>query len=382
MLYRNYGKTGFQVSALGMGCMRLPFGSAGRREVEKEKAFELIRYAADHGINYFDAALTYHHGTCESILGEALAGGYREKVKIATKLMYGFMKTNDDIRRNLESTLKSLRTDYLDVYLLHNIQDSDWDSIKRRKIIEEYVKLRNEGLIKYIGFSYHGGFARFKEMLDYFPWDMCQVQQNLLDIDKGVTEEAIFYAGENGLALVIMEPLRGGGLVVPPPSVQRVYDSGPVRWPAVQWAFRHLLNYPQVSTVLSGMSTMEQLKQNLAIFSAPDATPGCVSAYERAILQKVKTAYESTIAIPCTACEYCIPCPQGIQIPDVFKIYNEGAMYDNFDPSRRWYMLQKRGGSDASNCVQCGQCEAKCPQHIPIIEQLKVAHQALDGWLE
>ncbi|AEF85152.1 oxidoreductase, aldo/keto reductase family [Treponema primitia ZAS-2] len=386
MQYRTYGKNGFKVSLFGMGCMRLPrivLPGTTEAQVDKEKAIEMIQYAADHGVNYFDTAFGYHNGTSESVLGEALeGGGRREAVKVVTKQPFGVMKTQDDIRRNLENTLKKLRTDHIDVYLIHNIQKSAWEEIKKRKIIEEYEKFRSEGLIRGIGYSYHGQLPTFKEVLSYYSWDMCQIQQNLLDVDHEATEEAIKLAGEKGCGLVIMEPLRGGNLAIPPAPVQAIYEEYPVKRSAVEWAFRHVINYPQVSTILSGVTTLEQLKNNIEIFSKPESTPNCLTPEEKEILTRVKVKYESLAAIPCTGCEYCLPCPQGVKIPDVFARYNEGTMFGSFYGAKRGYFFLTKGKADASFCVACKECEAKCPQHLEIPKQLETAHAALSGWIE
>jgi len=383
MNYRKYGKLGYEVSALGMGCMRLPrLYENGEARVDTEKAFEMIRYAATHGINYFDTAFGYHNQTSESVLGEALDGGLRKTVKISTKQPFGVMKTQGDIRRNLENTLKKLRTDYIDVYLIHNINADCWDDIQRREIFKEYEKFRDEGLIRAIAFSYHGGAELFPKVLAAYPWDMCQIQQNFLDIDREATESAIKLAGEKGCALVIMEPLRGGGLATAPAAVQKLYDVYPVQRHPVDWAFRHLLNYPQVSTILSGMTTLEQLKENIELFSQPDAVSGCLSDGERALLREVKAAYDSVATIPCTGCEYCMPCPHGVAIPRVFGLYNDAVRFGNATPSQRGYYFNTKAHCDASSCVECSDCELKCPQQIQIIQQLKVAHEALKGWIE
>jgi predicted aldo/keto reductase-like oxidoreductase len=384
MQYRNFGKTGFQVSALSMGCMRLPrlIAEDGAVTVDREKAFELIRYAADNGVNYFDNALTYHAMGSEAILGEALEGERRKRVKLATKQLFAMMATPDAIRENLEATLKKLRTDYIDFYLIHNIQAGAWEDIKRQKIIEAYEKFKAEGLIRNIGFSYHGGYECFADILGYYDWAMCQVQYNLLDTDREVTTEAIKLAGEKGCALVVMEPLKGGGLANAPRIVQDIYDtSGEDRTPA-EWALRYLTDFPQISTVLSGMSTLEQLKENIAAFSAPDAAPNCLTPAQREMFVKVKAAYESIVTIPCTACEYCLPCPSGVGIPNAFGLYNEGMMFGNFDQPRRSYMFATRGNRDASLCTRCGACEPLCPQGLAVMDQLEVAHEALKGWFE
>ncbi|MDR3341964.1 MAG: aldo/keto reductase [Treponema sp.] len=386
MQYRTYGKQlGFKVSALGMGCMRLPriYQGTSDADVDKEKAFEMIRYAVDHGVNYFDTAYGYHNKTSEAVLGEALEkDGYRDKVKIVTKQPFGVMTTQAEIRRNLENTLKKLRTDHIDVYLIHNIQKSDWENIKQQKIIEAYEKFRVEGLIRGIGFSYHGILPTFKEVLDFYSWDMCQIQQNFMDVEREATAEAIHLAGRKGTALVIMEPLRGGSLANPPAPVKVLYDEYPVKRSAVAWGFRHLINYPEVSTILSGVTTLEQLKEDIDIFSKPDAVPGCLNDTEKAILSRVKAHYESLASIPCTGCEYCLPCPHGVHIPGVFSKYNDGVMFGAFDPPKRSYSFLTRANQDASHCAACGECEQKCPQHIAIIEQLKTAHESLKGLIE
>jgi predicted aldo/keto reductase-like oxidoreductase len=362
--------------------MRLPRDvneEKGEAPVNREKAFELIRYAVDNGITYFDTALGYHSRTSESVLGEALDGGRREKVQIATKQPFSEMKTQDAIRRNLESALKNLRTGYIDVYLIHNIQKHSWEDIKKRNVIEEFERFRSEGLIRAIGFSYHGQYPTFKEILDFYDWDMCQIQQNFMDTEREATEEAIVQAGKKGCALVIMEPLRGGSLARPPDPVKALYDA---RMQPVEWAFRHLLNYPQVSCILSGMTTLDQLKRNIEIFSQPDAVSGCMSEEDKKMLARVKAKYESIVTIPCTGCEYCMPCPQGVGIPEVFSLYNEGNMFGAFDQPRRGYMWTTRLRHEASRCAACGACEKKCPQGIEIIKNLKIAHEALKGWLE
>ncbi len=386
MQYRKYGtKAGFDVSLFGMGCMRLPRiqHEDGSAEIDQEKAVELIQYAANHGVNYFDTAYSYHRHQSEAVVGQALEGPLRKKVHIATKQPFSVMKNKGEIRRNLENTLKKLRTDYIDMYLIHSIQTRDWPAIKEMDVISEYEKFKSEGLIRGIGFSYHGGFNTFKEILDFYPgWDMCQAQQNLLDYEREVTEEGIRYAGKKGVALVIMEPLRGGGLASAPREVEELYKDFSVQRSPAEWAFRYVYNYPEVSTILSGVTTLEQLKDNIRIFSSEEARANVMSSGERELLRKVKAAYEARMAVPCTTCEYCVPCPQGVAIPNIFKAYNLGAMFDVYDNPKRTYMMYKDAKRDASSCVECGVCESKCPQNIKIIERLKEAHGKLDGWNE
>jgi predicted aldo/keto reductase-like oxidoreductase len=285
----------------------------------------------------------------------------------------------ENARRNLENTLKKLRTSYIDVYLIHGLGKSSFEDVKKEKIIEEYEKFRSEGLIKAIAFSFHGDYECFKEILEHYDWGMCQIQQNFMDMEREATEEGIKLAGKKGCALVIMEPLRGGLLAEPPATVQALYDEFPVKRKGLDWAFRHCLNYPEVSTILSGVSTLDQLKEDIALFSQKDALPFCLKDDEKELLCRVKAKYESLKAIPCTMCEYCLPCPKGVNIPGVFARYNDGKMFGSFEPPRRSYVFMTRGNSDASHCTACGECEKKCPQNISIMETLKSAHEILKG---
>ena len=312
MQTRKFGKLGYDVSLLGMGCMRLPLRAdeSGKAEVDREKAYEIIRYAASHGINYFDTAMTYHSETSELVLGEAL-DGIRKDVHVATKQPFRRMKDAATLRKNLEESLTKLRTDYLDLYLIHGVSSSGWKKVVEAGVIEQFMRLKEEGLIRGIAFSYHGDFENFEQFFNVFDWDMCQVQQNLMDVNKEVTEQAIHMVGQKGAALVIMEPLRGGGLAVAPREVEALYQSYPTKRTPAEWAFRHLYNYPEVSCILSGMTTLEQLKENIGTFSSPDAVANAMDAQEKELLKNVRLAYEQRKGMPCTGCEYCMPCPGG-----------------------------------------------------------------------
>jgi len=394
MQYRILGKTGLKVSLLGMGCMRLPFiGNDGNNGVDVPAAIELIQYAANNGINYFDTAFGYHGGESESILGEALEHK-RKDVVYVTKQPFWEMHDNATIRRNLENTLKKLRTDYIDCYLLHRIMPPSWGAIQQREIFRELDNFKREGLIKHIGFSYHGDFETFKDVVAKYPWEVAKVQHNMLDINREVTPAGVELAGKLGLGVAIMEPLRGGGLAHAPRSVQAVYESACLtmgnctadspckkRTPA-EWAFRYLVNMPEISVIVSGMSNMEQLKQNIALFSQADMLPNSLSDAEMQVIASAREAYNSIVTIPCTACNYCIPCPAGVQIPNIFGLYNDAHRFEHFDQPRRAYMFAKNAKGGALQCTECGVCLEKCPQEINIIEELKVAHTALDGWKE
>ncbi len=383
MQTRKFGKLGYEVSLLGMGCMRLPRtqNAEGNGEVDREKAYELIRYAASHGINYFDTAMTYHSETSESVLGEALEG-IRKTVHVATKQPFRRMKDTATLRKNLEESLHKLRTDYLDLYLIHGVSSSGWKKVVEAGVIDEFVRLKEEGLIRGIAFSFHGDYENFEQFFNAFDWDMCQIQQNLMDVNKEVTEKAIHLVGKKGAALVIMEPLRGGGLAVAPSEVEALYQSFPVKRTPAEWAFRHLYNYPEISCILSGMTTMEQLKDNIRIFSSQDATSNSMSPKEKELIQNVRLAYEQRKGMACTGCEYCMPCPAGVDIPKIFSQYNHGVMFEQYDASRRRYFFLSRTNNTAEACVQCGICVTHCPQYIDIPERLKEAHEVLKGWHE
>jgi len=380
MQYRTLGKTGLNVSLLGMGCMRLPFINGDSNQgVNRDAAIELLQFTADNGINYFDNAFGYHSRESEAILGEALENR-REKVIYATKQPWWEMHDDSTIRLNLENTLKKLRTDYIDVYLLHRIIPEAWEDIQKREIFKFFEGFKREGLIRHIGFSYHGNFETFKEVVTKYPWEMCMVQQNMLDIENEVTQAGLEFAGDNGLGVTIMEPLRGGGLAFAPASVKEIYSCLP-RTPA-EWAFRHLVDTAQVSSIVSGMSSIEQVKENIAMFSQDSMKPGCLSQAEKETISAARDAYKSIISIPCTTCNYCVPCPTGVQIPGIFSQYNEFKMFEHCNNPRRVYMFTTRAGGDVSKCTDCGKCVKKCPQNINIPQELRIAHETLKGWNE
>ena len=385
MLYRKLGNTGFDASLLGLGCMRLPYNDPNdlTKGVNLEKAFELIRYAVDNGVNYFDTAQGYHAQQSEAILGEALdLPGMRQKVWITTKHPFWAPCPPDQVRRNIESTLKKLRTDYIDTLLIHGIGPGNWGKIQEWDVLGQFERFREEGLIRTIGFSYHGNFEHYKEVVSAYPWALCLLMHNMLDINREVTAEGLRIAGERGVATTIMEPLRGGGLCYAPTPVAAVYNTAPTKRTPTEWAFRYLANFPAVSSIVSGMSNMDQLKENIALFSQPDMVANHLTPKEETIIVKAREAYESIVTIPCTGCNYCMPCPQNVGIANAFKLYNDGHRFEFFDQVRRSYMFARRGGSGAEKCNGCGLCTPKCPIDIDIPAALKVAHEKLGGWEE
>ncbi|MGI6188970.1 MAG: aldo/keto reductase [Clostridiales bacterium] len=381
MYYRDFGNLGFKVSTFGMGCMRLPLqvlpdGSTDSSKIDEAEAIKMIHYAIDNGVNYIDTAYGYHGGNSEIVTGKALKNGYREKVKLATKLPVWYANSYDDFERLLDEQLAKLQVDYIDFYLLHALNKSRWEKIKNLNVISFLEKAVASGKIKYPGFSFHDDLSAFKSIIDDYDWKMCQIQLNFIDEDYQAGVEGLRYAGSKGIPVVIMEPLKGGRLARNiPGDIRNLWDSYHVKRSPVEWAFRWLYNFPEVTVILSGVSTMEQLKENIEIFSK--AAPNSMTEEELNIVDKVKALYESKTRVGCTACNYCMPCPSGVDIPRIFSIYNNAVMFDDFAGQAQQYKMLTDEGKDASNCVECGQCESVCPQNIEIIEKLKEAHEAL-----
>ena len=380
MQYREYGKEGFKVSAFGMGCMRLPSSvdENGNKTVHREEAIKMIRYAADHGVNYFDSARMYFGGDCDAVLGEALSGGYREKVKVVSKIPPRFVNNEEEFISVLDDMLKKLQTDYLDVLLAHDMNREAWERFQKMGMYQWMENAKQAGKIKAIGFSFHDDVELFREMVDAYPWAMAQIQMNILDVNYQATVEGMKYAASKGLAIVVMEPLRGGGLANAPASVQKIYDEYPEKRSAVEWALRFVYNFPEVTCVLSGVSTMEQLQDNIRIFE--NAQPDVMKKEDLAMIDGVREAYNNLIKVPCTGCSYCVPCPKGINIPRIFYLYNSGSMYGDsamYKEMQRLYGFVQAANADATQCVGCGACEKKCPQHIHIIDTLPKAHETL-----
>jgi len=367
---------GEMVSALGFGCMRLPTRNEGDKKcVDREKAIPMIRYAIDNGVNYVDTAYGYHDGESEVVVGEALKGGYREKVTLATKLPPWRISKTEDMRRVFDEQRERLGTDVIDVYLLHALNKQSFEAIKGLGVFAFLDELLKEGSIKHAGFSFHDGFETFKEIIDAYPFDICQIQMNYMDINEQATLEGMRYAKARGLTVVDMEPLRGGILANVPGDVKAIFDTNTVRRAPVDWALRYMLNFPEVATVLSGMGTMEQVKENIGICS--DAEAGCMTETELRIIEDVRACFEGREKVPCTECDYCLPCPQNISISRIFGMYNEAAVYDTWDGARSQYKRRFQDGGGAGDCTGCGECEERCPQKIAISDRLKEAGAAL-----
>ncbi|SDF12796.1 hypothetical protein SAMN04244560_00289 [Thermoanaerobacter thermohydrosulfuricus] len=368
MQYRQFGKLNIAVSALGFGLMRLPVIDNDNSKIDEAEAIKMIRYAIDNGVNYIDTAWPYHGGNSEIVAGKALKDGYREKTFLATKLPTWLINEKEDMDKYLNEQLKKLQTDHIDFYLLHALDKNKWENMKKVDALSWAEKKKQEGKIRYIGFSFHDEYPVFQEIVDYYDkWDFCQIQYNYMDIDVQAGEKGLKYAASKGLGVVIMEPIRGGRLANPPKAVQDIWDTAKVKRTPAEWALQWLWNQPEVSVVLSGMSTFEQLKENIE--SAKRSGINTLTKEELEIVSKVRNKYKELSPIACTGCNYCMPCPNGVNIPRNFELYNEAHMYNTYEANRRDY--ENLGDARASSCIECGTCESVCPQHLTIIDYLK-----------
>ncbi|MGI6777008.1 MAG: aldo/keto reductase [Acetivibrionales bacterium] len=379
MQYINFGQTGLKVSRFGMGCMRFPKIKSGNGEevIDEQEVIKMVRYAIDNGVNYFDTAYTY--AGSELVLGKALKDGYREKAIIATKLPVWKAKNYKDYEKLLDEELQRLQVDCIDIYLLHNLTQTYWESVKELDGIRFINEAKKQGKIRYKGFSIHGDFELFKEIIDANDWDMCQIQLNILDIKHQVGLEGLRYAASKGLPVVIMEPLRGGTLVQGiPEQVKSIWNKAKVKRSPAEWCFRWLYNIPEVTVILSGVSSMEQLRENIRIFE--NAQANVMSSEETELIDEVRNIYESMANVRCTGCKYCMPCPEGVEIPEIFKLYNDmKTLNQSGHCSTLYEYMILDSGKGADRCVECGSCETQCPQEIKIIQKLKEAHLALKG---
>jgi len=377
------GSLNWEVSVLGFGAMRLPM--IDQTTVNEEEAIKMIRYAIDNGVNYIDTAYPYHNGESEVIVGKALKDGYREKVHLATKLPMWAVKESEDFDKFLSEQIERLQTKP-DIYLFHGLTKNRFEKIKRLNLIEKMEKAKEKGLFKYIGFSFHDNFEVFKEIIDYYNWDCCQIQFNYLDVEYQAGTKGLEYARSKNIALIIMEPIRGGKLAIPEqklgtkPEIKAVLDRSKIKRTMAEWALQFVWNHPEVSVALSGMSTMQQIKENIE--TANNSGSKILTDEELKTISELRDAYGKYTIVKCTNCRYCLPCPNGVTIPEVFRFLNELYYWGERGRQRisffynRMVKTQKdleKGLSEGDEvegaailCIQCGECLEKCPQHINI----------------
>jgi predicted aldo/keto reductase-like oxidoreductase len=378
MQFRRFGKLDWKASALGFGCMRLPTpdGSIISGDIIEEEAIRMIRYAIEQGVNYVDSAYPYHIGKSEIVLGKALKDGYRERVKLATKSPVWALQKAEDFDTYLDEQLERLQEDHVDFYLFHGLGKRGWKTILDLDILSKAESAVRDGRIGNIGFSFHDEYDSFKEIVDgYDRWTVCLIQHNYMDTENQAGTRGLKYAASKGLAVAIMEPLLGGNLANPPKPVQEIFDDFEEKRSPADWALQWLWNQPEVSVVLSGMSNMKQVEENLR--SANASGVGSMGPKELQLIERVREKFKERATIPCTKCGYCMPCPNQVDIPGNLELYNDGVVYDDWSAPRFKYMRMFGDGKRAEECVQCGECEEKCPQDIPVSEWMPRVHAVL-----
>jgi len=368
MLFRKLTKTGDELSILGFGCMRLP---QKNNRIDEERATRQVRYAIDHGVNYLDTAWPYHGGESEPFVGRALANGYRERVKLATKLPSWLVQSRADMDRFLAAQLQKLATSHLDYYLVHSLNGSTWDRVAALGVADFLDRAQADGRIVNPGFSFHGLREDFKRIVDAYPWKFCQIQYNFLDEENQAGTEGLKYAAAKGLGVVVMEPLRGGALAVTPqpPAIEALWQEAGERRTPAEWALRWVWNHPEVSVVLSGMNDEAQIEENLKI--ASDARPNSLADAELSLIARVGQKYREIMKVGCTGCGYCQPCPSGVGISECFSLFNAFHTFGQKDSAAFLYVVRMGGlitgqPAYASLCSHCGDCVPKCPQGLQI----------------
>lgn len=376
MNYRALGNTGISVSSLGLGCMRLPLLDADDpKSIDENRAIEMIRYAIDHGVNYIDTAYPYHGGLSEGLVGKALRDGYRERIRLVTKSPTWLIEKEDDFHEYLDEQLERLQTSYLDVYLLHALNKERFEKLVNLGIFDAIAKAKYTGKILNVGFSFHDDHEAFKEICDAYDWDVCMVQFNYMDQDEQAELKGIKYAGSKGIPVVAMEPLKGGVLANPPEDVKSILRKSDRFANPVDWALNWIAQHEEIKVVLSGMSTLDQLIEN--IHYSEQFEVNSLSESDNAIIDEAKERYLSRIEVGCTDCKYCMPCPHGVDIPKVFTIFNKASVYNDLDRMKSQYGSAGFETKKADLCVRCGACEPQCPQKIMIMDELERAHAAL-----
>lgn len=375
MEYTTFNKTGQKISLLGMGTMRLPQTADGK--VDETAAIALIRKAIDNGINYVDTAYMYHDGTSEVITGKALKDGYREKVLLADKMPIWLAKDSEGMADIFETQLQRLDVDCIDMYLIHSLSVDSWKRCQKLGLLPYLEEQQRLGRIHHIGFSFHDELPFFKELVDAYPWDFCQIQLNYMDKEYQAGLEGYHYAVSKGIPVIVMEPLKGGKLTdrIPPPIADLWADAIVKRSPA-DWAFRWVADLPGILTILSGMSAESQLDENLSIFS--NMSFPLLTEEEQQRIEKVAALYNKMIPYSCTGCRYCMPCPQKIDIPTFIELYNELHVFQNKPKAMvnfSWWFPKYK----PSLCTGCKACEGLCPQHLPISKIMSEGSLLFEG---
>lgn len=373
MEYRKMENLGISTSLLGFGCMRFPTNADG--SIDEEKALAMIDKAYRSGVTYYDTAYPYHDGKSEVVTGKALARYPRDSYFLATKLPVWAVKTIADVERIFQEQLERLQKDYVDFYLMHALNGERWRFVKELDILGYCEKLRSDGKIKYLGFSFHDDYEAFEEIITSYKWDFCQIQLNYMDQDTQATIKGVELAGRLGIPIVVMEPVKGGSLAkLPSEGIEELLKNLRPEASASSWALRYVGSFDNVKVVLSGMTTMEQVEDNLSTFDRFEP----LGDAEQEALRQVADKLRSRVQNGCTGCRYCMPCPAGVDIPGCFSIWNQYHIYENVNDVKWNWGKGMEEEKKASNCIQCGKCEQVCPQHISVRENLARLQKELD----
>lgn len=376
MRYREFGKTGEKISILGFGCMRFPQIDG---KIDEEKTIEMVRYAIDNGVNYIDTAYPYHNGESEIVVGKILKDGYRERVNLATKLPSWEINSREDMDKYFNEQLKKLQTEQIDFYLIHALDKGLWENLVENNILDFLNEIKKSKKVRYVGFSFHDKYEVFKEIIDSYDWDFTQIQYNYLDEEYQAGTKGLEYASKKDMGVIIMEPLRGGKLAnnLPNDILEIINKSDSKKSPA-QWAFKFLYNKPEIGIVLSGMSNMEQVIDNIRICNE-DGVANSMNLENEKVIEALRDTLKSKIKINCTNCKYCMPCPNGVNIPACFECLNNSSMFNDIEGIKNnMYRYLIEQNTDASKCIKCGKCEKSCPQHIDIINKLKKVKETFE----
>ena len=376
MEYREMKNIGTKTSLLGFGCMRFPTNADG--SINEEEALAMIDKAYHAGVNYFDTAYPYHGGKSEGVTGKALARYPRDSYYLATKLPIWAIQTIEDVERIFHEQLDRLQKDYVDFYLLHALNKNRWELIKELHIIEYCEKLKAEGKIKYLGFSFHDSYEVFEEILTSYHWDFCQIQLNYMDKDEQATLKGVELAERLHIPMVIMEPVKGGSLAQLPEDISKLFRAVKPEASDSSWALRYVASFSNIKVVLSGMSTMAQVEDNLKTFANFEP----LSEKEQETIVQVADALHARVQNGCTGCKYCMPCPAGVNIPGSFQVWNEYHMYQNVQDTKNTWRGEIPEEARPKNCIKCGKCERVCPQKISIREDLAKVQAEMDALCE
>lgn len=368
MYYRNNNKLNISTSLLGFGCMRFPLNNDG--SIDEEQTYKMFDIAINAGVNYIDTAYPYHNGLSEIIVGKALKKYDRKKLFLATKLPVWEVDSKEKAIKIFNEQLEKLQTDYIDFYLLHSLDESRFQKCLDLGLIDVCLDLQKKGRIKYFGFSFHDDYKVFEKIVKYRNWDFCQIQFNYMDTEEQAGLKGLKLCEQLGIPNIIMEPLKGGSLTKFSPEVEQIFSDYNSNYSIASWGLRYVGSFDNVQVILSGMSNIEQLKDNIDTFDnfmkLNSEEENIISTAVKMIKQRVKNN--------CTGCKYCMPCPKGVNIPKVFRMWNLSSMYNNFNVIS-WTFNNTKEEEFPTSCIGCGLCETKCPQNIKIRDDLKTAYQ-------